>query len=105
RRQPPALLASNTSTADPNHRTIVRLTAPPVPPFAENHGPVFRGQAPDHEGELMSAARPAARPGYLPEYNPSAPVPASLPPPSPPDRWQPGVTEQPAVRLGAPQFL
>jgi hypothetical protein len=85
---------------------LVRLTAPPVQPFAEPT-PVVRAQAPDNDPMGGFAATPAAaathRPGYLPEPNyqasPSTITPTATVPQSP----AAGTLQRPAVRLGIPQ--
>lgn len=116
KRQPPALLASNTAApAGPTPGTMVRLTAPPVQPLADlPPQPVYRGQSP--EVEDRASRQPVARPGYLPDYYPAPPpaapaapanwaAPAPVAPPAM-DQWQPpSAPASPAVRLGPPQVV
>jgi hypothetical protein len=108
KRQSPTLVAQNSTppAADLAKRVVVRLTAPPVQPFADTAMPIIRAQSPDPDpGEswALPTSRPAAsRPGYLPNHdsNPSPYSPAAPEPkPVPHDPWQP-----PGARLGMPLF-
>ena len=111
KRPAPALIASNTTnpSADQATRVVVRLTAPPVQPLAEDRAAIFRAQAPEPEPEQgggwsdLPRQQAASRPGYLPDHDSTRDSsirtyqntqPAAVPA----DPWRP------AVRLGAPQF-
>ncbi len=120
KRQPPAQLASNDTSAsvEPAKRIIVRLTAPPVQPMSETPMPIIRAQSPDAEQSggwwELPQRQGASRPGYLPDYDPDPACASSAsghaqPPPAPPpgDRrpsTQSVADQSPGARLGPPQF-
>jgi hypothetical protein len=104
RQQGSALIAQNNTAPNAGGAShiLVRLTAPPVQPFADPV-PVVRAQAPDGDTTAgwpgAPTPAPTHRPGYLPEpsyqtspYSPAVPQSPSV------DGWQ-----RPAVRLGIPQ--
>lgn len=97
KRGQPTMLASNTPPAPaaaPAGQVVVRQTAPPVQPFDDLPRPVFRGVAPEGDGQLQAQGRP----NYLPEY---------VPPRRPGDGWQAAPQRPaapPSVQLMAPQF-
>ncbi|HEV8059794.1 MAG TPA: hypothetical protein VGP68_07965 [Gemmataceae bacterium] len=103
RKQPasaaPVILAKNeVGSRTDSAKAIVRLTAPPAQPLADDMQPTFRTQAPDNDGGWSNSPRGGAargsRPGYLPETEAVRP-PLAIGR----DNWQ-----APAVHLGAPEF-
>jgi hypothetical protein len=79
-------------------KAVVRLTAPPSQPLAEDMQPKFRTQAAENDGGWANAPRNAQgrgpRQGYLPEAEPgSQPLAIGR------DNWQ-----APAAHLGAPEY-
>jgi hypothetical protein len=110
RRQPPTILAQNTTprpAADPVNRVVVRQT---VPPSLPDPAPIYRGQAPSE----AEATQLATRPGYLPEVGtPQRQLVQGQPPRDP---WRPAGSlshepanaapyQPPQVQLGQPQFV
>lgn len=103
RKQPasatPVMLAKNdggsrTDSAKP----VVRLTAPPAQPLADEAQAIFRTQAPENDGGWSNTPRNGAgrgpRQGYLPDAQPAA-QPLAIGK----DNWQ-----APAAHLGAPEY-
>ena len=99
KQQRPEILAS-TPQGSGDSRVVVRQTAPPVQPLADQPQPIVRSQAPEEPAPY----------GFLPEYQrvpltPTARVasPSLPPPPSCPGGICP-VSAPGQVSLGAPQF-
>jgi hypothetical protein len=107
RRQPPTILAHNTTppSVDPAKRVVVRLTAPPVQPLPHEPAPTYRGQMPEEPARTTAGLAAGTRPESNPAYGAASPSPSQ---PTAQLRWQ-AVPERPApmppsIRLGTPQF-
>jgi hypothetical protein len=95
----PVILAKNdVGSRTDSAKPVVRLTAPPAQPLADEAQAIFRTQAPENDGGWSDTPRSGAargpRQGYLPDAQPAA-QPLAIGK----DNWQ-----APAAHLGAPEY-